>query len=307
MNDTNLYENMNLEDIYVAIIANMQDGAYFVDKNRKILFWNQAAERITGYSKEEIVGKDCPDSGLNHIDAEGRPLCQVGCPLFATNIDGKQRQEQVFVRHKDGHRLPIRVNIFPIRNGEEIVGSIELFTLDSPTKYDDVLISKLSGMAMYDELTTLPNRRYLESFLNYKISQYRHFGQSFAVIFADIDGFSEFNNNYGHDAGDAVLQNIAKTFMSNIKKEDLIGRWGGEEFVGIFTLSTDYEGTLIAENLRAVIEQTEINYGDTKLHVTLSLGVTNVKMDDTAESLIARADKLMYESKKKGKNKVASD
>ena len=307
MTDNSLYDKMDLKDIYIAIISNMQDGAYFVDQNRRILFWNDAAERITGYSKEEIIGKDCPSSNLNHIDEEGRPLCKVGCPLFATNIDGKQRQERVFVRHKDGHRIPIRVNIFPIRKGDEILGSIELFTQDSPTKYDDVLITKLSGMAMHDDLTMLPNRRYLESFLNYKLSQFERFGQDFAVIFADIDNFSAFNNTYGHEAGDAVLQNIAQTFRQNTRKEDLIGRWGGEEFVGIFTISNDYEGTILANNLRAVIENTEINYNDEALHVTLSVGVTTAKMNDTPDSIVDRADHLMYESKAKGKNRVTSD
>ena len=296
-----------LEEIYVAIISNMKDGAYFVDTNRKILFWNAAAERITGYSKDEIVGKDCPSSNLHHIDEDGRPLCQVGCPLFATNIDGKQRQERVFVRHKDGHRIPIRVNIFPIYNNDEIIGSIELFTQDSPTKYDDALISKLSGAAMHDELTKLPNRRYLESFLNYKLSQYKYFGQLFAVAFADIDNFSEFNNTYGHEAGDEVLKNIAETMKMNLKKDDLFGRWGGEEFVGIYTIGNEYEATIMAEKLRAVIEHTEVEHEGQKLNVTISVGVTNVNKDDSVESLIDRADHLMYESKNKGKNKVTSD
>ena len=307
LSNSNLYENMNLVDIYAAIVANMQDGAYFVDKNRRILFWNAAAERITGYSADEIIGKDCPSSNLNHIDEEGHPLCQVGCPLFATNIDGKRRQERVFVRHKDGHRIPIRVNIFPIYNGDEIVGSIELFTQDSPTKYDDVLITKLSGMAMHDGLTRLPNRNYLRSFLNYKLSQFKYFGQMFAVVFADIDNFSDFNNNYGHEAGDAVLKNIAETFRRDVKKDDLIGRWGGEEFLGIFMISNEYEATILAEKLRAVIEQTEVIYNEETLHVTLSLGVTVVKMDDSADSIVDRADHLMYESKSKGKNRVTSD
>ena len=306
INTADLYGEMNLEDIYMAIISNMQDGAYFVDQNRKILFWNAAAERITGYSKEEIIGKDCPSSNLNHIDENGRPLCQVGCPLFATNIDGKQRQERVFVRHKDGHRIPIRVNIFPIRQGDRILGSIELFTQDSPAKYDDILITKLSGMAMHDELTGLPNRRYLESFLNYKLSQFKHFGQPFAVVFGDIDNFSTFNNTYGHEAGDAVLQNIAATLKKNLKKDDLIGRWGGEEFIGIFTIGNDYEGTIIADKLRGLIENTEINHGEDQLHVTLSLGVTTATIHDTADSIVARADQLMYESKKQGKNRVTS-
>ena len=305
--DNTLYENINLMEIYESIISNMQDGAYFVDKNRKILFWNQAAERITGYKAEEIIGKACPESRLNHIDEEGRPLCQVGCPLFATNIDGKQRQERVFVRHKDGHRIPVRVNIFPIRKGDEIIGSIELFTQDSPTKYNDNLITKLSGIAMHDTLTNLPNRRYLESFLNYKLSQLSHFGQNFVVLFADIDNFYNFNNTYGHEVGDKVLINIANSLQANIRKEDLVGRWGGEEFVGIYSIQHEYDASIIAEKFRKLIENVEIEHENEVLHVTMSVGATIGRMDDNIESIIDRADKLMYKAKESGKNKISID
>lgn len=153
------------------IVEKMSDGAYYVDTDRVIQFWNKSAEDMTGYKAEEMVGKSCSDSGLNHIDLEGRPLCQLGCPLYATNIDGRERHERVFVRHKDGHRFPVRVNVYPIIREDRVCGSIELFSHDSPVRYDDKLIERLSGEAMHDELTKLPNRRYLESFLSYKISQ----------------------------------------------------------------------------------------------------------------------------------------
>lgn len=302
--DNQLYQNMDLQEIYIAIISNMQDGAYFVDKDRRILFWNAAAERITGYRADEIIGKSCPESNLNHIDEDGRPLCQVGCPLFATNIDGKQRQERVFVRHKDGHRVPIRVNIFPIRKDDRILGSIELFTPDSPTRYADDLISHLSGMAMHDDLTGLPNRRYLESFLSYKLDQLKHFGQNMAVVFADIDNFSQFNNTYGHDAGDLILTNIARSIKANIRKDDLIGRWGGEEFVGVYTIKNEYEATIVAETLRNAVMSTEINFHDKPLNVTVSVGATTATIEDSIDSVVERADLLMYESKNNGKNRV---
>ena len=298
---------VNLDDIYISIINNMQDGAYFVDKNRRIMFWNKAAERITGYTADEIVGKDCPGSGLNHIDEEGRPLCQVGCPLFATNVDGKHRNERVFVRHKDGYRVPLQVNIFPIIQNGEILGSIELFTQDSPTRYEDNLIEHLSGIAMHDALTGLPNRRYLESFLNYKLTQFERFGKNYAVMFADIDNFSDFNNTYGHEAGDLVLGNIASTIKKNMRKDDLIGRWGGEEIVGIYTIGAAYEAPIIADKFRMMVGHTEIDHEGESLKVTVSVGVTVGKTGDTAESVVERADHLMYQSKEAGKNKVTGD
>ena len=300
-------EQIDENAINRKIVEKMSDGAYYVDTDRVIQFWNKSAEDMTGYKAEEMVGKSCSDSGLHHIDLEGRPLCQIGCPLFATNIDGKERHERVFVRHKDGHRFPVRVNVYPIIREDRVCGSIELFSQDSPVCYDGKLIERLSGEAMHDELTKLPNRRYLESFLSYKISQLKQFGNAYCVVFADIDDFRVFNNTYGHEAGDRVLENIARTLRHAVRKNDLFGRWGGEEFLGIFEITHSYEVPIIGEKLRRAVESTEITYDGTPLHVTISVGVTEGRRTDQVESVIKRADGYMYKSKKRGKNIVTSD
>ena len=298
---------MRTEELYLSIINNLQDGVYFVDANRCIKFWNKAAEEITGYTAEEIIGKKCPETMLNHIDSEGRPLCVVGCPLYATIIDGQQRRDRVFVRHKRGHRIPIFVNIFPLYQKGEIIGAIEVFTQNSPKVYEDDLVERLSGIAMHDTLTSMPNRRYLESFLDYKLNEFNRFDKKFAVLFADIDNFGSFNNNYGHDTGDAVLENIAASLMRSIRGTDLVGRWGGEEFVGIYTVSKDYEVPIVGERFRQMVGNTEVVHGDENLKVSVSVGVTMVRHGDSAQDIVDRADKMMYHSKKTGKDRVTSD
>jgi len=297
---------MQEKRLYLNIINNLQDGVYFVDTDRSIQFWNKAAEEITGYTAAEIIGKQCQDSHLNHIDEQGHPLCSLGCPLFSTIIDGQQRVANVFVRHKAGYRIPIAVNIFPVYgdDNETIIGAAEVFTKNSPKHYEDDLIEKLSGVAMHDALTGLPNRRYLESFLEYKLSDYARFDRSFAVLFSDIDNFRNFNNKYGHDAGDAVLCNVANSLNNSIRSTDLVGRWGGEESLGIYTLSKDSEAAIIGEKYRALVANTEIIHKGQSLSVSVSVGITVACKGDTIESIIKRADLLMYQSKQNGKNCV---
>ena len=296
-----------MESLYLDIINNLKDGVYFVDANRCIGFWNKAAERITGYSSEEMLGRCCQDLRLNHIDEEGRPLCIIGCPLFETIVDGKQRQARVFLRHKKGYRLPVLVNIFPKLTQGEITGAIEIFTMDSPIVYEDRLIERLSGIAMHDNLTGLANRRYLESFLEYKLNEYNRFGKMCAVVFADIDNFRHFNNEYGHDMGDLVLKNIAESIRNSMRKNDLIGRWGGEEMVGIYSIEACANAELVAEKFRKLVESTDIPHGSEALQVSVSVGVTIANRDDTLESIVKRADAYMYQSKQNGKNRVTSD
>lgn len=298
---------MQRVDLFSHIIDNLSDGVYFVDPDRRLQLWNKGAETITGFTAEEVLGKTCPETLLQHIDEDGRPLCTSGCPLFATIIDGKQRKARVLVRHKLGHRLPIRVNIFPVVEDGKTIGAIEIFTQDSPTVYDDDIIAHLSEVAMHDALTELPNRRYLESFLGYRVSEYNRFEKLFAVLFADIDNFGQFNNDYGHEAGDAVLKNIAASLKKSARSNDLVGRWGGEEFLGIYSISKTYDAPIIAEKFRRLVESTEVEYTDNSLHVTVSIGVTVVRPGDTPESIVERADKLMYKSKASGKNKVSAD
>ena len=298
---------MGNEKLYLEIISNLYDGVYFVDTKQRITFWNKASEDITGYEEKDILGTFYHANILNHINKEGHNLCDMGCPLQATLIDGKQRKADVFLKHKNGHYIPVKVNVFPFKQDGEIKGAIEIFTLNTSIAYEDNLIEELSNMAMNDQLTGLPNRRKIENHLEYRFNEMKHYQKKFCVIFLDIDNFSDFNNKYGHTAGDEVLKNISKSVMNTVRKTDLFGRWGGEEFIGVFEIKNNYEGELIAEKIRSLIARTNIPYEGMDLSVTASLGVTLANENDYIDSVVKRSDKLMYESKQKGKNCVTSD
>lgn len=298
---------MKPEKLYLEIINNLCDGVYFVDKERRITFWNKAAETITGYTSGEIVGQLCQSNLLNHMDREGRPLCLLGCQLYATIVDGHQRKAEVFLRHRDGHRIPILVNIFPLTDENGIVGAIEIFTPSSSIVYEDDLIEKLSDMAMSDHLTGLANRRKIESYLEYRFHEMKRFQNKFCVVFLDIDNFHSFNNTYGHEAGDNILKSISKSIRRNVRNTDMFGRWGGEEFIGVFEIKNNYEATLLAEKIRILIAGSEICHVEDSLCVTASLGATVARDNDSIDSIIKRADSLMYQSKQKNKNCVTAD
>ena len=295
---------MKASRFYLEIINHLTDGVYFVDRDRTIRFWNKAAEQITGYRAEEVVGKHCQDSMLHHIDCEGRPLCTLGCPLFQTLQDGESRTDQVLVRHKAGYRISIHISIFPIREEDRVVGAVEIFARNSAQVFEDDFISRMADVAMHDPLTRLPNRRYTESFLSYKIQECGRFHQNVAVLFADTDDFRTFNNTYGHDAGDAVLKNIAASITRNIRKSDMVSRWGGEEFLGMYTAEKPEHAAVVGEKFRSLVECTDIVRGDQILRTTSSVGVTLLRADDDLDSVIKRADQLMYHSKLTGKNRV---
>lgn len=301
---------MAVNDFYNSILENLYEGIYFVDVDRTITFWNKGAELIMGFYSDEIIGKHCNDNILNHVDENGNKLCLSGCPLHKSLMDGEERNAVVFLHHKDGHRVKIHTNITPLVENGKIIGGIEVFREISENKplmmeeKESYSEEELKVIALHDQLTGIPNRRYAESFLNAKINEYKDLGIALGVIFGDIDNFGNFNNTYGHELGDKVLKTVSNTMLNAIRKNDLIGRWGGEEFLVILPAIDYDELEKNAEKIRMLVENSILRENGAELHITISLGATMIKKEDYLQSLVKRADDLMYESKKSGKNRV---
>lgn len=292
-------------DSYARIIENLYDGLYFVDRDRKITFWNKGAERISGFSAAEVVGRHCSDNILTHVDAEGNTLCLGACPLAATIGDGMPREATVFLHHKDGHRVPVSLRISALTDDTgAVIGGIELFTDISNQAANELRIRELEKLALLDTLTQLANRRFLEREVRNRLEEKKRFNVPFGILFIDIDHFKMFNDTYGHAVGDEVLRFAAKTMVANSRAFDLYGRWGGEEFLGIIRNVSAQDLDRIGNRLRMLVENAYLASGQGKLKVTISVGAAIAQDGDSMAALLKRADELLYESKKAGRNRL---
>lgn len=282
------------------------DGIYYVDLERKITQWNKAAERISGFSKAEVIGAYCSDNLLRHIDDEGHELCLNGCPLTATLLDGQMREGNVYLHHKRGHRVPVSIRTLPVVSAEgAIVGAVEVFADNSA--YVQVLqdLERVRQEANVDELTNAGNRRYGEMSLNTRLYELSTNAVPFSIAFVDVDQMKHFNDTHGHQTGDEALMMVSRVISGILGTSDTVARWGGDEFVLILpNLSTQAALKKIMERIRVFIERSFIMAGSTKLALTVSIGATVALPNDTSESIIQRADALMYASKSSGGNKV---
>lgn len=295
---------MDEKELYRNILQNIYDGVYFVDKERKITFWNKAAERITGFSASEVLNKFCYDNILKHVNEYGCELCKNGCPLHETLKDGSMRETIVYLQHKKGHRIPVHIQSIAIKHNQEILGAVEIFKDNSEQNSILKQIEDLKILALKDQLTGLPNRRYIDSFLDLKMKEFLSFEIPFGIAFLDLDRFKNVNDLYGHDIGDEVLKMVAQTCSSIVRSSDLIGRWGGEEFLGIFSGVNTDSLRKVSEKIRMLVEKASICRGDKDLKVTISIGATLFRQNDTIATAIKRADQLLYQSKEDGRNRV---
>lgn len=289
---------------YKALLDNLYDGVYFVDTDRRIIYWNKGAERITGYTAEEVMGKFCRDNLLSHCNANGEELCLTQCPLTDSIKLGRGNEVEVFLHHADGHRVPVLVRTSPMVEDGAVVGAVEIFSNSSRLLQARQRAQEMETIASKDPLTGAANRRAAEMHLKTMLLEFNRLEQPFGVLFADIDYFKKINDRYGHATGDRVLQMVVKNLSNNLRQDDRICRWGGEEFLIMIWNVDQAKMEQIAKKLLMLTEKAYLNTEQGQIPVTLSIGATLSRKGDTLKKIIRRADALMYESKQNGRNQV---
>ncbi len=294
---------MPLEDgHYKKVLDNLYDGIYLLSEDRKIIYWNKGAEKHTGYINSEVINAPCHEV-LRHVDDKGLSLCNDSCPVYQTIQDNSLREVEVYLRHKEGHRIPVSMRIAPIMDSEnQVVVAVEICGEGSPKFTLQQQLREMKDLALLDTLSELGNRRFLEMNIKGKIEELERYKWPFGIIFADIDLFKGINDTFGHDAGDRVIQMVSKTMSNSLRSFDLMGRWGGEEFV-VIVVNVDEENLYtVADRLRLLVEQSYISIGSENVNVTISIGATLGQSGDDVNTILNRADQLMYKSKSAGRN-----
>lgn len=248
------------EEFYKTLLENLYDGVYYVDQNQVITFWNSAAERITGFSAQEVVGKRCSDDLLRHVNGLGAELCADGCPLQATLQDGKVREIEAYLHHKAGFRILVSIRVSPVKDTSgSIIGAVEVFTDES--RRSDILeeLAALKQEVYIDGLTSIGNRRFATMNLKTREFELKTMDVPFGILFFDIDRFKVVNDTYGHDVGDEVLKMVSKSAGYGLRKLDALCRWGGEEFLAIIPNVTWKKLSEIAERVRILVKHSWIS------------------------------------------------
>jgi len=252
------------------------------------------------------LGKRCSENFLMHIDDSGCLLCQGDCPLSRTLEDGLPHRADLYLHHKSGHRVPVEVRVRPIWGGNgEVVGAVEVFSDNSRQRAVRERAKDLAKFAFLDPASQVGNRSYLEQQLSQHLDQFVTYGTPFGIMLADLDEFKNVNDTYGHAAGDVVLVTIAKTMSNCLRASDVVGRWGGDEFLAVLPGITRQFLANVSEKLRKLVCQSAVPVSGAEIRVTISVGAAMVASGDSPESLMKRADQQLYASKQSGRNRVS--
>jgi len=260
------------EKIYTTIAEKTENLILLFDRNENILFKNVLVTRYFNFEELKFLIKNF----LEKIKKLNSPV-KIKDEFQIKNI---WFSFQIIQVHENLYLL-IGQNITKIKAKEE-----ELFNL-----------------ATHDFLTNLYNRRYFEDVLERTAAASKR-GEIFSLLFIDCDNLKIVNDTYGHLAGDEVLKTVARIIEKNLRKEDIAARWGGDEFVVILNHCNKDCGMKIAQRILENLERSEININSNKIKTSISIGLVEIDGTKEPNEILNLADKLAYEAKKDGKNKI---
>ena len=287
-----------------VLIERLFDGVIYVDQDRKIRFWNFGAERITGYMSGDVIGTKCSELGFAYANVDGKSAAVRARPEDDVFETGLPKESRLLLTTRKGNHIAIDMLTTPIISGGRLIGVVEVFRDASAYQEMEEINRKLNDLAFKDALTGVPSRRWIIEQLNFEVKQVRRYQTGLWVGLLDVDEFKRINDRYGHFTGDMVLVEIAKRANAKFRDSDIFGRMGGDEFLFAFLNSMPKAEKILSTR---VVDGFR-NMGPPVLpeQVTVSIGMAAFRPDhdDQIESCIDRADRALYEAKRKGRNRL---
>lgn len=272
------------------------DGIYITDANATILEVNRAFEEITGYHRNEVVGKN------SDILASGNHPPEFFAEMWAALQREGYWSGEVWNRRKDGELLAELLTLSAVHNESGVTTHcVGVFTDITALKMSQ---NQMERLAYYDALTQLPNRSLFTDRFRIALAQSERSGELLAVGYLDLDGFKPVNDKFGHTVGDLLLQEVARRMDRCVRSGDTASRIGGDEFALLLTgLRSEEESELAVVRLLSSLSEPYLLEGHT-ISVTASLGYTLFPYDDgDADALLRHADQAMYAAKQGGRNR----
>ncbi len=290
---TDIRETQTKLTLLAQAVEQTDELIRITDKHGIITYANDAFVAHSGYKQSELIGENCISiQSIEHDKAFYKEL-------WETILSGKTYRNTLINRKKNQQIYYEALTITPIFNDKHEIQNFVATGKDITARIK--MEEELQKYAITDDLTGLYNRRQGNKLLDIEFNKAQRYENSFTLLMFDIDNFKSVNDTFGHDKGDNILQELSKLVLLHIRKSDALIRWGGEEFIILSNYISKDKAIKFAEKLRVAITSYDF---DIDMNISVSMGISLCKNDDTKESLLKRVDEGLYEAKESGRNCV---
>jgi diguanylate cyclase (GGDEF)-like protein/PAS domain S-box-containing protein len=279
-------------------------GVYVVNREGKIILWSAGAEQLTGYLRQDVLGRlreeELWEEAGNENETAREGFVQAG-RIPARGPCGAQRS----LRGKHGRLLLVQLQSVAIRDDlGKLLGAARIFQADTAPESGEKRQDKLGAYGCLDPLTGLLNHSMIQAHLKECLSLFALYPVPFSVMCYTVDDLPKLRDRYGQAAADATLRVVAQTIENGLHQTDFVGRWLEQEFLAILTECGEADVFKVGQRLNKLVQRAGVPWWGDTLHATVSIGATMVHDNDTVSALVSRAEEALRESTAAGGNRV---
>ena len=282
-------------DICRDILNGLQIGVSVLDLQKKIVFWSDGAEQITGYSRIDVLGHTCADNILEHCNHDSCEMCSAHCPISTALHDAKPMEAMTFIHHKSGHRTQVHSWTIPLRDKHgSIIGIIQTFEGEFAVGAHGPNDRSMRERGCLDDTTGLPNAAMMQAHLRELLGTFSELQISFAVICLEIPDLPQFRSRYGQVATRSILQVLARTLRNTVWPTDFVGRWSEDQFLLILSGCREDALHVVIQRIVNMTVSASIRWWGEQLSVTSLIGGAVAVPGDNVESLLQRVHQALH-------------
>ena len=280
-------------DLCRSILENLPSGLCVLDMEKKIVFWSNGAERITGYLRHEVVGHSCVAEAVLHCDQSGAQLCKDDCPIARTIKTAQPVDAIGLLHHKAGHEFPVRIHAVPVHNGHgSIIGAVETFE-ELQSAAPDLHEYNLKVPGCVDDVTGMASVALMRFHLRQALNTFVEVQVPFSMLCLRLEGLQHFRASLGPEAGASLLRVVARSLETTFWRTDHVGRWSDDQFLVILNGCREESLHSVGDRVIRRLARDGIEWWGERRSLPILIGEATVQPGDTIESLIARAQKSL--------------
>jgi PAS domain S-box-containing protein len=277
-------KGLSESELFRATLDCLPLGVYILDRERRVRFWNRAAEQVTGFLAQDIVGQTC-SGPLEHCDQQGHVLCGERCPALTAMRTGEPQQAHVFSLHKQGHRVAVRVRTIPLFQGEELpVGVVVAFEEGLNWTRPEDTTPQMNGC--HDPATGIPSQRLTRAVVNECLAALEQSHAGFGLLRISVEGLDRFRSKHGPQSVVPFLRTAAQTLPHALEPDSFLGRWGTDEFLAVVQTASPVKVAATAETMWNLIRQSEVSWWGDRLPLAAGVSYTIARAGDQLEALL---------------------
>jgi diguanylate cyclase (GGDEF)-like protein/PAS domain S-box-containing protein len=280
-------------------------GVYVVNREGKIVVWSAGAEHVTGYLRQDVLGR-LREAELLEQGESGDEIRQEEAELASKSLrEGSAVALQLSLRSKSGHSIPVQLQSVPLRNDlGTLLGAAKVFQPISAAAIGNRRQNKLAAYGCLDALTGALNHSLIQAHVKESLDLYALYPVPFCVMCFAIDDLAKLRERYGQAAVDAALRVVSQTIENALRPADFLGRWLEQEFLAILMECGENDVVKVGQRLSKMVRHAAVSWWGDTFHVGISIGATTARDNDSVGSLVSRAEQALRESSAAGGNSV---